>query len=136
MMEIGELYRERGESSLARAALEEAARGAEDAGDIQVLGYALANLARVLAAEDPERALALVDRALAIARGSGHALVFALLSSGWVALACGDVEAAAARSTESAELAREGGDRAGLAESLELEAMSTSEPDSPAAAPG
>ena len=128
MMEIGELYRERGEPALARAALEESVRGAEDAGDAQVLGYALANLARVLAAEDPERALALADRALSIARGSGHALVFALLSSGWVALACGDREAAAARSVESAELARERGDRAGLAESVELDAMSTSVP--------
>ncbi len=126
MMEIGELYRERGEASLARVVLEEALRGAEDAGDVQVVSYGLANLARVLAAEDPARAAIVADRACRLGRESGHGLVFAVLSSGWVALAAGDREAAAARAAESAALARERTDRGGLAEALELGAMSSS----------
>jgi ATP/maltotriose-dependent transcriptional regulator MalT/DNA-binding SARP family transcriptional activator len=127
LMEVGEVYRERGDRTLARTALEQALAGAERAEDVQVVAYALANLARVLAADEPERAQELAERAVETARASGHGLVFALLSSGWVTLVLGDREAAASRASESAAAARERGDRGGLAESLELAAMAALE---------
>ncbi len=49
LMEIGEIYRERGDRALARAALESALRGATQVDDVQVRAYATASLARVLA---------------------------------------------------------------------------------------
>ncbi|HXF98942.1 MAG TPA: BTAD domain-containing putative transcriptional regulator [Gaiellaceae bacterium] len=128
LMEIGEVYRERGDRALARSALELAARGAEQADDVQVLAYAEANLARVLAVDDLERATLLAEKAVERGRASGHAVVFALLSRGWVLLALGERGLAAAAAAEAAAAARERGDRAGLAESLELEALSSPEP--------
>lgn len=128
LMELGEVYRERGDSALARLTLEQALRAAEEAADAQLLGYTLANLARTLGNEDGDRGALLAERAVALCRESGHDLVFALLSSGWVALACGDHGTAAARADEAADAARNRGDRAGLAEALELEAMSAAGP--------
>jgi DNA-binding SARP family transcriptional activator/exonuclease VII small subunit len=130
LMELGEVYRERGDSALARLTLEQALQAAERAGDSQVLGYALANLARAIGREDGERASALAERAVALCRQSGHDLAFALLSSGWVALACGDRVLAAGRSNEAADATRRDGNRAGLAEALELQAMAAPEPAS------
>ncbi len=127
-MEIGEVYCERGDRALARAALEAAARGAAETNDAQVLIYARANLARVLAGDDDERAEELARSAVALARSSGHGIVFALLAWGWVALAHGEREKAAERARKAASAARERGDRAGLAESLELEALSDVHP--------
>jgi ATP/maltotriose-dependent transcriptional regulator MalT/DNA-binding SARP family transcriptional activator len=128
LMETAEIYRERGDHALARTALEAALRGAKQADDVQVTAYASANLARVVATEEPERARALAEEAVELGHASSHALVFALLSSGWVALVQGDRDHAAARALESAAAARERGDRSGLAEALELEALSAAEP--------
>lgn len=133
LMELGEVYRERGDAALARIALEQALRAAEEAADSQLLGYALANLARAIGDDDGERAAAFAERAVDLCRTSGHDLVFALLSSGWVALARGDRAAAAERAAEAEAAARGRGDRAGLAEALELVAMSSSEPAANAA---
>jgi len=128
LMEMGEIYRERGDRALARTVLEAALRGAEPVADAQVSVYAQANLALVLGGEDPERALALAEHAVELSRASGHGIVFALLSLGWVCLARGERETAAAIALESAAAARDGADRPGLAESLELEAMSAPDP--------
>jgi ATP/maltotriose-dependent transcriptional regulator MalT/DNA-binding SARP family transcriptional activator len=128
LMEIAEIYRERGDRALARAALEAALRGATQADDVQVTAYAKANLARVLATDEPEEADMLAQEAVDLARASSHGFVFALLSSGWVALAHGNLDLAARRALESAAAAREYGDRSGLAEALELEALSSPEP--------
>jgi ATP/maltotriose-dependent transcriptional regulator MalT/DNA-binding SARP family transcriptional activator len=128
LMEMGEVYRERGDRALARTALEAALRGAEPLADAQVSVYAQANLALVLGGEDPDRARALAEHAVELSRASGHGVVFALLSLGWVCLARAERETAAAIARDSAAAARDGADRPGLAESLELEAMSAPDP--------
>jgi ATP/maltotriose-dependent transcriptional regulator MalT/DNA-binding SARP family transcriptional activator len=128
LMEMGEIYRERGDRALARSALEAALRGAEPVADAQVVVYAQANLAQVLGGEDPDQACALAEHAVELSRASGHGVVFALLSLGWVCLARDEHERAAAVARESAAAARDTADRPGLAESLELEAMSAPDP--------
>jgi len=116
---LGDVYRERGDTVLARASYEEAISVAEAAGDLQGLVPALAGLARVLAPGDPERAAGLADRAVALGPTLGH--VGALLARGWIALARGDAPAAAADARAASALARTRRDRAGLAEAIELE---------------
>lgn len=116
---LGDVYRERGDLALARAAYEEAARRAEAMGDVQALVPALAGLARVLAADDPDVARAAATRAVAYGAGMGQ--VGALLAAGHVALAAGDHDAAAAAAAEAGAVARVRRERAGLAEALELE---------------
>jgi DNA-binding SARP family transcriptional activator len=116
----------RGDLAVARSCYEQALEMAEEAGDVQVLVPVLSGLARVVAAEDPEHAAALVDRALATEPGVAH--VGALLTAGWVALRWGDRRAAAERAALAAEESRRRNDRAGLAESLELEVMSAPRP--------
>jgi DNA-binding SARP family transcriptional activator len=116
---LGDVYRERGDLALARAAYEESARRADAMGDVQVLVPSLAGLARVLAADDPEQARALAERAVGYGAGMGQ--VGALLALGHVALAAGDLEAAARAAAEAGAAARARRERAGLAEALELE---------------
>ena len=84
---LGDVYRTRGEWALSRAAYEEAVAQSEASGDLQGLVPALAGLARVLVADEPEEAERLVARALEFAPGMNH--VHALLAAGWVALARG-----------------------------------------------
>jgi ATP/maltotriose-dependent transcriptional regulator MalT len=124
---LGEIYRQRGDLALARAAFEEAARQASEAGDLQGLVPALAGLARVLATEEPERAAEVAARALGYGPGMGY--VGALLAAGDVELARGDRTRAVELAGEAAAEARARRDRAGLAEALELEAASTSDLD-------
>jgi DNA-binding SARP family transcriptional activator len=118
---LGDVYRERGDLALARAAYEEAARRSDAMGDVQALVPALAGLARVLAADDPEQARALADRAAAYGAGMGQ--VGALLAVGHVALAAGELETAARAAAEAGAAARARRERAGLAEALELEGL-------------
>jgi ATP/maltotriose-dependent transcriptional regulator MalT len=124
---LGEIYRQRGDLALARAALEEAAGQASEAGDLQGLVPALAGLARVLATEEPDRAAEIA--AEAVGYGPGMAYVGALLAAADVELARGGRTRAAELAHEAAAEARARRDRAGLAEALELEAASTGDLD-------
>ena len=123
---LGEVYLARGEWALARAVFEEAVTHAEPAGDAQGLVPALVGLARVLAAEEPETADRLIERALSFGPGMGH--VGALVGAGRVALARGDLGRAAALSDEAASAAGIRRDWGGLAESLELRALASDDP--------
>ena len=127
---LGDVYRERGDAALARAAYEEAARRGDAMGDLQALVPALAGLARVLAGDDPEQASALAQRAAGYGAGMGEAA--ALLAVGHVALAAGDREGAARAAAQAGAAARGRRDRARMAEALELEGLSAAtEPRAP-----
>lgn len=119
---IGEIYSERGNLAQARAMLEEALEVADVSGDVQGVVPALACLATVVAAEDPERARALADRA--VAYGTGMSYVVALLADGWVAVAGGDMVRARKVAAEAKSAARSRHDRAGLADAIALAAVS------------
>jgi len=122
---LGDVHRIRGDLTLARAAYEEAVEVLEAAGDAQGLGPALAGLARVVAASDLEAAASIATRAIAAGGGLGE--VEARLAAGFIALAAGDRGAAAEQARLASDIARRRRDRAGLAESLELGALT--EPD-------
>src|SRR5262245_48765193 len=124
---LGDVYRARGESALARAAFAEAVVQSEAAGDVQGLVPALCGLARVVVADEPGEADRLVERALSFPPGMDTAR--ALLAAGWVALARRRRELAlqhGARAADEAGLRR---DRNALAESLELRALATADPN-------
>ncbi len=123
---LGEIYRERGDWALSRATYEEAISQAETASDLQGLVPSLCGLARVLAADEPEEATALAERAVALGYGMNH--VDALLAAGWVSLARDDREAALTRASEATVAAGVRRDRAGLAESIELRVLAAPEP--------
>ena len=123
---LGDVHRTRGDLALARAAYEEAVDVAEAAGDAQGLIPALAGLARVVVGDDPAAATELAERAVT---GSGAlSEVEARLAAGWVALARQNRESAEAHAKAAEAAARGRRDRAGLAESLELEALAASDP--------
>ena len=124
---LGDVYRERGDLALARAAYEEAAERADEAGDQQALVPSLAGLARVVAGEDPDRAAELAQRARSY--GPGMAYVESLLAAADVALRGGDREQAAELAADAAAEAGARRDRAGLAEALELGAAAADEPE-------
>jgi DNA-binding SARP family transcriptional activator len=117
---LGAIHRWCGRQGLARAAYEEAVRLADE---VQALVAALAGLARVL---DPAEAAEVAERARAAA--TGPYVTEALLATGWVALAAGDVEKAARTADEAADTARRHRNRAGLAEALELRGTATGDP--------
>ncbi len=123
---IGDVYRERGNLAQARASYEEAVRIAESCGDVQGIVPALANLATVVAGEDPDNARALSDRAIGYGPGLGY--VRALLAGGWVAAHSGDLPRAGALANEAVAFARARRDRAGLAEALALACLSSDRP--------
>ena len=123
---IGDVYRERGNLAQARAAYEEAVKIAEACGDVQGAVPALANLATVVAGEDPDHATALAERAIGYGPGLGY--VRALLAGGWVAAHCRDLKRAAALANEAVALARTRRDRAGLAEALALACLTSDRP--------
>ena len=118
---LGEVYRIRGDVTLARAAYEEAVRQAEEAGDVQGLVPALTGLARTIVADEPDEAALLAERALAL--GPGMNQVQAQLTAGWIALVRGDTERAVRYASDAAADAGRRRDRAALAESLELRAL-------------
>lgn len=84
---LGDVYRERGDRALARAAYEEAVSVSQRGEDEQVLVPALTGLARVLLPEEPEAAAAALELAVGCRPGVGHAC--ALVVAGWAALAEG-----------------------------------------------
>jgi ATP/maltotriose-dependent transcriptional regulator MalT/DNA-binding SARP family transcriptional activator len=124
---LGDVYRVRGDSALARACYLEAIGQAEASQDIQGLVPALGGLARVEAYDDPDRALELAERA--VSYGPGLDYVSALLSHAWVALSSGDSSAARKVAAEAMTLARTRRDRAGIAEALEIEALAIHDRD-------
>jgi ATP/maltotriose-dependent transcriptional regulator MalT/DNA-binding SARP family transcriptional activator len=123
---LADIYRQRGDWALARAAYEQALAQSEQSGDVQGLVPSLVGLARVLVVDEPRKAERLIERALSIEPGIGHA--HALLGAGWVALARGDRTLATARAAEAVAEAGVRRDRAALAESLELRALASSKP--------
>jgi ATP/maltotriose-dependent transcriptional regulator MalT/DNA-binding SARP family transcriptional activator len=124
---LGDVYRVRGDFAMARACYFEALDQAEASQDMQGLVPATAGLARVEAYDDPDRARELAERA--VSYGPGLSYVFALLSQGWVALSGGDSTTARRAASDAMTAARTRRDRAGIAESLEVEALATQDRD-------
>jgi DNA-binding SARP family transcriptional activator/ATP/maltotriose-dependent transcriptional regulator MalT len=126
MYGLGEVHRRRGWREQARAAFEEAARLADEGGNVELTVAALASLARVEMADDPMAAAAHADDA--VRRAADGVLVDALLAQGWVAAHTGDLDRALRLTEEVARIARAQCDRAGLAEALELRAATVADP--------
>lgn len=127
IMNMGVVFRERGDLALARSALEEALSLARKSEDAQGLIGVQADLARIVVAEDPDEAGRLASSAVAISRSWGG-LVAALVAAGWVALARGEREIAERYADEATREARARRNRPGLAEALELEVLASPEP--------
>ncbi|MDQ3645569.1 MAG: tetratricopeptide repeat protein [Actinomycetota bacterium] len=123
---LGDLYSVRGDLTVARSCYEEAIRLGERADDLQGLVPSLAGLARVLAKDEPETARSHVERAIGFGPGIGY--VEALNAGAWVALVGGDRAGAAVLAPRSEAEARRRGNRAGMAEALELRALASDEP--------
>jgi len=124
---LGDIHRQLGNLAHARGAYEEAVAAAERAHNVDRLRYALAGLARVLASEDPDQAVKLAERAVSYPEITGP-LVAALLAEGWIALSGGDRTRATQVANQAVELARLRHEGPGLAESLELGAVSEPDP--------
>lgn len=126
LVNLGHVYRWRGQLTLARAAYDEAVAHSEASSDLQGLVPALTGLARVAVADDTDEAAALVHRALELSHGMHD--VDVLVTAGLVALARGERARAASYASESAALARARRDLGGLAESLEVGVLAAERP--------
>jgi DNA-binding SARP family transcriptional activator/tetratricopeptide (TPR) repeat protein len=115
----GELYRQRGDIVRARGSFERARALAEEGDDVHALVPALCGLARVLAEDDLPAARKTITDGLARASGLEHAA--ALCAAAEVELWAGDCVAAERYAKQAESQARATGDRAALAESLELQ---------------
>ena len=122
---LGEVYRMRGDLSLARSAYQAAVDLSEHPADLQGLVPALAGLAQVVVHDDPGAAQQLVARAMHNEEVLGH--VAALLAAGRVALHLGDPDAALAWAHRAGDVATGRRDRVGFAEALFLQASAASE---------
>jgi hypothetical protein len=111
--------RQRGDVVRARSSFERARALAEEGDDAQTLVFALSGLARVLAEEDV--AAARQTAAEAVARASSLERAGALCAAAEVELRAADGPAAQRRARPAEDQARAAGDRAALAESLELQ---------------
>lgn len=120
---LGEAYRLRGDAARAASAYREAVTTAERTDQAQVIGDALAGLARTTAMEDPDGALALAHRGLEVPTALGR--VAPLLASGWLELLADDTEAARESAARAVREAGRRSDPVGLAEALELQALAT-----------
>ncbi|WP_144126683.1 BTAD domain-containing putative transcriptional regulator [Catellatospora sichuanensis] len=129
---LAELFRRRGWREQARAAYEQAVQVASGTGNAHVLVPALAGLALVLLGDDVKTAAGHADAA--VDRAGPEISGPALLAQGWIALSQGEARRAADLSTEGARVARTQGDRAGLADALELRAAAEDDPARAAAA--
>jgi DNA-binding SARP family transcriptional activator len=118
----GDIHRIRGDLNLARFSYEEACRVAEPVTDAQALVPALAGLARVIAAEDPVEAEALLKQAGGSGQMLGQAQV--LLATAEVRLVQGEPLLAADAAVAALDFAMTRRDRAAAAEALELLAAS------------
>ncbi len=126
LLGIGNVHRVRGSAHAARAAYEEAACIAAEAGDRHVLVSALAGQALALAECEPTAAAHAARQALHHAEGPMRAA--ALLAVGHAVLGAGDAVGAARFAQESAGQARLHGDRFRLARALELSAATAAQP--------
>jgi len=115
----GELYRQRGDMVRARGSFERARALAEEGDDVHTLVAALCGLARVLAADDLTAARE--TAADGVARASGLERAAALCAAAEVELWARDGVAAERYAKQAEAQARATGDRAALAESLELQ---------------
>ena len=136
LVHLGDAYRLRGDLALARAVYEETIQLGEQNGNLEWLRVGLAGLARLLAGEEPERAVELARRAVAAHRGRGEDTVMSLLTKGWVALVQGKTSEAFELAREAAATAGTRRNRAGVAEALELQALATPSSDAQRAALG
>ena len=128
---LGDVYRERGDAALARAAYEEAARRGDAMGDLQALVPALAGLARVLATDDPEQAAR--SRSAPPATGPAWARPPPCSRSATSPWPPPTATGAARAAAQAGAAARGRRDRARMAEALELEGLSAAtEPRAPA----
>ena len=127
VLDLAAVYRKRGDLALARTTLDEGAALAEQSRDVQGLASARQNLALLVALEAPEEASRLAAEAVAAVRSWGLGLAQALVSAGWVALARGERDEAAALGTEAADEARSVRQRPALAEALEVQALAASD---------
>jgi ATP/maltotriose-dependent transcriptional regulator MalT/DNA-binding SARP family transcriptional activator len=117
---LGEIHRECGELALSIAAFEQALDVADRSNNIELLVPALTGIAGLVCRSDPDRAEALVERALVHTRVSARAA--ALLVGGWVALVAGNRDLARARADEATAVARRRHEPPALAGILELRA--------------
>jgi len=124
LLGLADLYRIRGEPTIARAAYREAIEYAEAAADHQALPPLLAGLALVLPDEERDAAQDLARRARDMSQGPGR--IGTLLANGWLALAAGSAEAPGFARDAMDEATRRG-NPAGQAGALELSAMTTQE---------
>ena len=115
----GELYRQRGDMVRARGSFERARALAEEGDDVHTLVSALCGLARVLAEDDLTAARK--TAADGMARASGLERAAALCAAAEVELWARDGVAAERYAKQAETQARATGDRAALAESLELQ---------------
>jgi DNA-binding SARP family transcriptional activator/ATP/maltotriose-dependent transcriptional regulator MalT len=123
---LAELFRRRGWREQARAAYEQVVQVASGTGNAHVLVPAQAGLALVLLGDDVKTAAGHADAA---ADQAGPELSGpALLAQGWIALSQGEAGRGADLATEAARVARAQGDRAGLADALELRAAADDDP--------
>jgi DNA-binding SARP family transcriptional activator len=118
---FGELYRQRGDMVRARNSFERARTLAAEAEDVHTVASALFGLAKVLAAEDIETARSAAAEAVATASSLERAA--ALCAAAEVELRGGDAAAADDFARQAEKQARATGDRAALAESLELQGI-------------
>lgn len=123
---LGAARTERGELALARQAFERSRRLAAPAGDRQALVPAEVGLATVLAASDPDAAMAAAERARELDGGMLAAETF--LVSAWIALARGDRASADDHATEARRLAAERENRAAIAEATTCLALLAADP--------
>ncbi len=133
LLVVGEVHWRRGEPRQAQAFLDQARLMATDQDSclpIQVV--VLATLARVRAADDFAAAMAFAEQAVQLSERIRWGRVPALLARGWVALIAGDRDAAQADATAARALAGQRRDRAGLADSLQLTASSSGDPQAAA----
>ena len=126
---LGWAHRQRGAIAPARAALDRAMQLATRQGDVQTLIFVRADLARLLADEDPDAAARLAADAVDDAERLEYAVPDARLAAGWVALLAGDRPAATAHAVAAAAGGRLASEPATLAEALELQALACDELD-------
>jgi DNA-binding SARP family transcriptional activator/tetratricopeptide (TPR) repeat protein len=120
----GELYRQRGDMVRARMSFERARALAEEGDDVHTLVYALGGIARVLADDDIAAARKTAADGVAIATSIERAA--ALCTAAEVELRAGETAAAEMLAKQAETEARATGDRAALAESLELQGAADS----------
>ncbi|MGV1007364.1 MAG: BTAD domain-containing putative transcriptional regulator [Dermatophilaceae bacterium] len=120
MIGLAQTHHELGHAEAARTAYLEAVSLSSASGELQVLVRALAGLARLQARTHPE--VAEERAAQAVRMATPGLLPFALVASGWVALARGDRDGATAWAQRAVASARDVQALDVLAEALELSA--------------